>query len=239
MSSAAKPPPPLPRGPHGLPRQLVAQNQRERMLIAMVAAVGEKGYTATTVDDVVGRSAVSKTAFYEQFRNKEDCFFAAYAEVIGRLGVAVDEAYRTQRSWQARVVAGVGALLEFFASAPEAARLAFIEIMAAGPAALERYRLTQRAFAAYLEDVARESGYRGEVSDRAALAAISGMVANIAELVREGRTSELPAIRDELTQFGIAIFAGAAAAERAVREAAAEMDGTPPDERPVTRPPSG
>lgn len=121
-------------------------------------------------------------------------------------------------------MAGVGALLEFLAADPEAARLAFIEVMTAGPAGLERYRFAERAFAAYLEEVARESGYEGEVSEHAGIAAISGMVAVIAELVREGRTAELPQVRDELTQFGIAIFTGSASAERAVREGRAELD---------------
>jgi AcrR family transcriptional regulator len=42
----------------------------------MVGAVAAKGYAATTVADVLVRARVSRSAFYEQFRDKEDCFLA-------------------------------------------------------------------------------------------------------------------------------------------------------------------
>src|SRR6476469_4725276 len=53
-------------------------SQRGRMLDAMAAAVAEKGYAATTVADVIARARVSRKTFYEQFRDKEECFLAAY-----------------------------------------------------------------------------------------------------------------------------------------------------------------
>jgi AcrR family transcriptional regulator len=202
----------------------VAQNQRERMLIAIVAAVSEKGYQAATVEDVVKGSGVSRKTFYEMFDNKEDCFLAAYDELVGRLFAAVDRAYKTQETWQARAVAAVGALLDFFASEPEAAQIGMIEVVTAGPAALERYRLAQRGMTAYLAETAKQSAYSREVSDRAGIASIGGMAAVIADMVREGRTRELPTIRDELATFGLAFFIGSAEAERAVQEAAAELD---------------
>jgi len=223
MTRLAQPPRPLPPGRHGLPRQFVAQNQRERMLVAIVSAVSEKGYQAATVEDVVRRSGVSRKTFYEQFSNKEDCFLAAYDELVGRLVATVDEAYRAQTGWQARVVAAIGALLEFFASEPEAAQIGMIEVMAAGPAALERYRLAQRGFTMYLQETAERSSFTGGVSGRAGLAAIGGMAAVIAEMVREGKTRQLPAIRDEVVTYGLAFFIGSSAAQRAVAVGRAEL----------------
>jgi AcrR family transcriptional regulator len=227
MTRLAQPPRPLPPGRHGLPRQFVAQNQRERMLVAIVSAVSEKGYQATTVEDVVRGSGVSRKTFYEQFKNKEDCFLAAYDELVGRLVATVDQAYHAQTSWQARAVAAVGALLEFFASEPEAAQIGMIEVMAAGPVALERYRLAQRGFTVYLQETAERSSYTEDISRDAALAAIGGMAAVIAEMVREGKTRQLPAIRDEVATFGLAFFVGSAEAQRAVEVARVELDGGP------------
>jgi AcrR family transcriptional regulator len=227
MTRLAQPPRPLPPGRHGLPRQFVAQNQRERMLVAIVSAVSEKGYQATTVEDVVRGSGVSRKTFYEQFKNKEDCFLAAYDELVGRLVAAVDQAYHAQTGWQARAVAAVGALLEFFASEPEAAQIGMIEVMAAGPVALERYRLAQRGFTVYLQETAERSSYTEDISRDAALAAIGGMAAVIAEMVREGKTRQLPAIRDEVATFGLAFFVGSAEAQRAVEVARAELEGRP------------
>src|SRR5262245_45924053 len=70
---------PLPRGRHRLAREAVLESQRGRMLRAMAHAVLEKGYVNTTVADVLSRARVSRETFYEQFRDKEDCFLAAYA----------------------------------------------------------------------------------------------------------------------------------------------------------------
>ncbi len=224
MTRLAQPPRPLPPGRHGLPRQFVAQNQRERMLVAIVSAVSEKGYQAATVEDVVRGSGVSRKTFYEQFNNKEDCFLAAYDELVGRLVATVGEAYRAQNSWEARVVAAIGALLEFFASEPEAAQIGMIEVMAAGPVALERYRLAQRGFTVFLQETAERSSYTGDLSARAGMAAIGGTAAVIAEMVREGKTRQLPAIRNDVATFGLAFFIGSSAAQRAVEVARAELD---------------
>ena len=55
------------------------RSQRERLLAAMADAVAEKGYANTAVADVLTRAGVSRATFYAQFRDKEECFCAAYA----------------------------------------------------------------------------------------------------------------------------------------------------------------
>lgn len=47
------------------------------MVKAAISAFAEKGFTATTITDIVKRARVSKQVFYEIFENKEDCFLAA------------------------------------------------------------------------------------------------------------------------------------------------------------------
>src|SRR3977135_2675206 len=68
----------LPRGPHGLSREEVEVSQRARLLQAATEAVAELGYVKTTVADVLARAGVSRATFYQLFRDKEDCFLAAY-----------------------------------------------------------------------------------------------------------------------------------------------------------------
>src|SRR5438067_9829220 len=69
---------PLPRGPHSLSRAEVELSQRARLLQAATEAVAELGYVATTVADIIGRAGVSRTTFYQLFKDKEDCFLMAY-----------------------------------------------------------------------------------------------------------------------------------------------------------------
>ena len=68
----------LPPGRHGLPRDFVAENQRERLLNGVVEAVAEHGYNATTIGKITEAAKISRRTFYEYFEGKEDCFLAAY-----------------------------------------------------------------------------------------------------------------------------------------------------------------
>jgi AcrR family transcriptional regulator len=136
----------LPSGRHGLAREAVVASQRGRLLDAMAHVVAEKGYAATTVADVVERAGVSRRTFYEQFADKEACFLAAYdaalAVVLGRIREAVEATGPTGRAaaagWRDRARAGVEAFLTLLASEPAFARALQVEILTAGPAALER-----------------------------------------------------------------------------------------------------
>nr|WP_243725544.1 TetR/AcrR family transcriptional regulator [Actinomadura rubrisoli] len=128
----------LPSGRHRLSRSYVASNQRGRILQAVIEVVGAKGYAHLTIDAIVAKSAISKKTFYEHFKNKEEAFFAAYDSVTSRLIDAVSGVLGTQAAPDARLRAGLGALLEFLAAEPLAARMCVVEVLAAGPEAVER-----------------------------------------------------------------------------------------------------
>jgi AcrR family transcriptional regulator len=69
---------PLPRGPHGLSVEQVADNQRTRLIEAMVLLAGERGFAATPVADLIARAQVSRKTFYAHFANREDLLLAAF-----------------------------------------------------------------------------------------------------------------------------------------------------------------
>jgi AcrR family transcriptional regulator len=118
----------------------VAASQRTRLIDAMAQVVAEKGYAATTVADVVERAGVSRRTFYEQFDDKEACFLAAYdaglAAVLFHIGEAVD--VNPAAPWRERARAGVESFLALLASQPAFAQALQVEILTAGPAALDR-----------------------------------------------------------------------------------------------------
>lgn len=61
---------------------------RARLLQAATALIREKGYSATSVDDVCARAGVTKGAFFHHFASKEALGIAAvqmWTEVTGRL----------------------------------------------------------------------------------------------------------------------------------------------------------
>ena len=77
---------PLPRGPHRLARSEVAASQRGRLMTAMAELMADGGYGAVTIGELARRAGVSRSAFYENFADKETCLLAAYDRFAGELG---------------------------------------------------------------------------------------------------------------------------------------------------------
>ena len=61
---------------------------RSRLLDAAMRLIREKGYSATTVDDICGAAGVTKGAFFHHFKSKEDLGIEAtahFAQMAERL----------------------------------------------------------------------------------------------------------------------------------------------------------
>jgi AcrR family transcriptional regulator len=148
----------LPRGRHAAPREVVAESQRERLLVAMADAVAAKGYANVAVADVIERAGVSRRSFYEHFANKEEAFLAAYdagvAGLLEEIGRAEDaaEAEAQGGGLLARARAGTAVYLQLLADNPAFARTFLIEVLGAGPSALARRDAVHEQFAARLAD---------------------------------------------------------------------------------------
>lgn len=65
--------------PTGWYKDKMKTTAREKLLDAALATVREKGYAATSVDDLCGRAGVTKGAFFHHFRSK-DALAAAAAD---------------------------------------------------------------------------------------------------------------------------------------------------------------
>lgn len=126
--------PVLPPGPHAISADLVAADQRRRLLEALPRAVAENGLEGTTVDLIVKLAQVRRNSFYEQFKDKLDCFAAAYEIAQERLlGVLTFQCY-TRAGLADRVGSALGAGLDLLSADPALTRLLVVEAPAAGGA---------------------------------------------------------------------------------------------------------
>jgi AcrR family transcriptional regulator len=143
-----------------LPREQVIENQRERLLTAMIYLVAERGYQATNVADLLDRARVSRASFYELFDNKEDCLFHAYSTQIARVRAQVVVSYRDpELSDVDRLRAGLSAIVDFVVAWPAAAQLCTAEITTAGAAGIERREQTiGQAQSALAQALSRATG---------------------------------------------------------------------------------
>jgi AcrR family transcriptional regulator len=126
----------LPRGRHGLTHGAVVEHQRQRMIRAVPSAVREKGFVALTVEDIASGAGVSRRTFYENFRDKEDCFVTSYRQHAQELVAVVGGAAAAGSDWHERTRFGLRAMLRHLAERPDLVHMAVIEVNAAGPSAL-------------------------------------------------------------------------------------------------------
>jgi AcrR family transcriptional regulator len=194
-------------------------SQRGRMLEAMAEAVAEKGYSATTVADVIARARVSRKTFYEQFRDKEACFLAAYDTGVELLLETLRSVDVSGLDVLAGARARTRAYLQTLAAEPAFARTFLIEVAGAGPAALERREAVHDRFAGLLreqfEAARRQLPHLPEPPEEVYLAAVGATDLVVSRLVARGRVSELPQLEDAVLHIQLSLLgSGAAAAAR-------------------------
>ena len=140
----------LPPGRHGLPREFVARNQRDRLAAGMIATVAERGLNEATIADVCAAAGVSRRTFYAYFSSKEECFLATAARLLAYLRGAADAASAEATDWPGRVTAKLRATLELFAANPDLARFTLVAPQRAGGPVAVRYRTAMSRTVEYL-----------------------------------------------------------------------------------------
>lgn len=203
----------LPRGRHGLPRELVTRSQRERLLAAVVRSTAAKGYAATTVADVLEEAGVGRETFYELFDDKRSCALAAHRILTDDLEAKVRATYMEPGEWPERARLALAVTLDWFAADPAAGKFLLVELAAMGPESRVRFQAEFSRFAGLLDE-----GLAGCCPDvaQASTLAVGATLARVYEEIVHGRTAELPSLLPELTYELLVPYLGeeAARAER-------------------------
>ncbi|HVY97203.1 MAG TPA: TetR/AcrR family transcriptional regulator [Solirubrobacterales bacterium] len=210
----------LPPGRHGLPREFVVQNQRERLAAGMIAVVAERGLNDATITQICAAAGVSRRTFYGYFSSKEDCFFDTYAGIVEYLRAAADEEAAKEGDWPRRVGAKLHAILEFLALNPDLARFLLVAPQRAGEGVAARYRDAMSQAVAYLCEGMPPPPETKAPSEAIAGSLIGGMVAIVVRKVNAGEGDDLPQLLPDLLELFLTPYLGRS---EAVKVAAASL----------------
>jgi AcrR family transcriptional regulator len=208
----------LPPGRHGLPREFVAENQRERLLNGVVDAVAEHGYNQTTIGAIAEAAKISRRTFYEYFEDKEACFLAAYGMIDEHVRGAMLAAGDPAAPWSERVRDRLAALLGTLTRDRAVARFYLIEPLAAGGEVAARYREAMRMLAETIRPQSGPPELNVEVRDQALMGGIATL---IARRLKAGGTAGLHELLPDLTELALTPYLGREEARRLALEAAA------------------
>ena len=186
----------LPGIPEASANGVLVASPRGRMLDAMTAIVAERGYAATSVADVINRAHASRSTFYEQFTDKEDCYLAAYQLASDYVAAQLAEAVQdTPTSLQEHLTRIFSAYLDQLARYPLSARAFLVEIRAAGVPSQQHRRAVNDQFA----ELVRIPGSDDNPLARTAVIAASDEI--IVREINDHGTERLPGLGPTLTEF--------------------------------------
>jgi AcrR family transcriptional regulator len=203
----------LPSGRHGMSRDEVVGHQRARIVEAVADVVSVAGYAATTVEDIIVTARVSRRTFYDLHSNKQDAFLMAYDAISKRLLESMAEVLDEERDFTERMRSMIATFLTFFHDHPPYADVLLMEVMAAGPEAVERRNWTLDALAALvLRAVDEGRPKRGRPPELVAEAIVGGMYEIVYARVLQGRTEHLLELLPDLTFSALLPYVGQDAA---------------------------
>jgi AcrR family transcriptional regulator len=116
-----------------LRRDARIERRRRRIVEAALALFADNGYSVTSVDEIVTRARVSKSAFYEFFESKEHCFRELLAQEGGALIRDVLRDAATGRDHHERLRLGIGRFVRSCFERSHVARLLIVESVGLSP----------------------------------------------------------------------------------------------------------
>lgn len=164
--------------------------RRRALLDAALDRFAEKGYPATTIEEICRAASVSTRNFYEEFDNREALLIALYQELLDRMVLAVNEGADglppiedKVRAMALSTRARIGAFVRVCTDDPRIARVALLETVGVSPAVEARRRAAHRMFASYIAFQARAFAAAGSLPEDDYELISIGMVGAINEVL--------------------------------------------------------
>lgn len=133
------------------PRRFVVHNTYEQIQLAAVRVVARKGYHEATVRDICAEAHISARSFHEHFASKQEAVFSGVEAGVDRVMGFCQDVYRSSHNWPDAVWDGMHAYVEWTRNEPAFARTGIIEMLTAGPAAMELTHSLMDAFSIFLQ----------------------------------------------------------------------------------------
>jgi len=206
--------PVVPLGRHGLAPDVVAAHQRERLFEATVDLVAKRGYRNTSVDHIVKAARVGYVAFYDLFADKEACFLAAFDRIVDEASEVLAEAVEGEEEWPQQMAAALGCLIDLIAADPKRARIALIEVQAAGPSGYARYEQVVDRAVPKLREGRKLSEEAAQLSETLEEAVLGGVIWIVHQRLVKGELDDTEELLRQTIQIALSPYTGDAEAKR-------------------------
>ncbi|MEA2282998.1 MAG: hypothetical protein QOK21_3605 [Solirubrobacteraceae bacterium] len=205
--------PAAPRGRHAPPLQVRQDRQRQRLFSAAASVFARSGYADASAEAIAREAGMSKATFYEHFDNKEDCIVALFDAAVGVLDGAMRAAGEAQAAADlgTRVQATVRAFLKVLADFPDESQTLLVEIVGAGPRAMERRDAALDRIASAIDGYNATDAERGAARRFASFDDAFAIVGAVVELasrhLRKRRTEDIRELEPVIERVALGLAA--------------------------------
>ncbi|HTA36213.1 MAG TPA: TetR/AcrR family transcriptional regulator [Solirubrobacteraceae bacterium] len=191
--------PPLPLA-SGRPRRsagAIAENQRLRIIFATAAVIAERGYSISSVAEIIRAAGVDARVFYSLFSDKQDALMAVHELGFQRTMAVTAGAFFAAEEWPTRIWEAVRAFTQGLDQNPSFSRVGLVEGHAGRPETVQRLEDLMAGFTIFLQEGYQYAASNGRGPSTLGLEAIAA--ANMELLYRRARAdaqvaAQLPAI---------------------------------------------
>lgn len=223
----------LPRGRHALDPEDVLRDQRERLLAAVPGVAATRGYEAMSVADIVKAAAVSRNAFYKNFRDKQECVSVAHELGHERLFEVLSASCYEGATLAERVGGALRAALDVLAAEPNLARFLFVEAPSGGDEIALRYHEWLQRYGTLLRSAAPDLPIESVPPPEVEQVIVGGVASRVASEVLRGRGNALRELAEPFLEYVLTFYRQGEPGPREGRVFAFEPDRADALDEPV------
>jgi AcrR family transcriptional regulator len=199
-----------PVGKEQLPRAVMAQHQRRRLLAAAEAVFSERGFTGTTVEDLVAAAEIGVGSFYGLCEGKEELLLVLFDDALRDAERSISEAIdgASASSWADKVCVGLDQMLLLISKEPSRARLVLIEVQTAGVDAFQRYETVLGTAAQFLASGRGIAVAPPRLPASLEQTTVTGIAWLLHRYLSLGKAASVPDLFEELAQLALEPYLG-------------------------------
>jgi len=181
-----------PRATTGRSEFLESDAPRARLLGSVLHMTLDTGYAKITDSELARFAGVSTDAFYREFANKEDCFFAVLDEMTQEALTITEMGIEDAASWPEAVVMAMEVFLEYLVAHPALSRIAFVDIFDVGPAITSNIMRPIERLITLLTDIGPSPQRAPDLARDAAVGAVWNIITSYVMHDRFAKLADLP-----------------------------------------------
>jgi AcrR family transcriptional regulator len=194
------------------------EEERERLIAAVAAAMADRGFAQLTVDDVAAAARVPVETFYEYFEDEFDAVLTAHREVFEPFFDSISRICELPHEWPNRVTTAIGTTLDFATDQPDRAQLLTVETFSQNAAVAREVLESTDRLADLLSNGRQLNEQAAQLPALTEKALIGGISTIVFTHLVHGRNELLPQLKGQLAEFTLLPYIGPELAARVASE---------------------